>query len=128
MGNFTVKNFTFKLILSLPLLLLLWHTFVNVYYWCFDLSFVIQVSLALLWGVEVWWILKNGTMPLSVFLVSAFIVIYLGFAVDNPPKLSAYLSDVLWAMLYTYVLKEEYLRSLKENITSTREVSFSNEA
>ncbi|WP_297072606.1 hypothetical protein [Thermococcus sp.] len=54
-------------------------------------------------------------MPLPVFLVSAFIVIYLGFAVDNPPKLSAYLSDVLWAVLYTYALKEEYRRSVREN-------------
>ena len=127
MGNFTVKNFTFKLLLSLPLLLLLWDTFVNVYYWYFDFSFVVQVSLFLLWSVEVWWILKNGTMSLPVFLVSAFIVIYLGFAVGNPPKLSAYLSDALWAVIYTYVLKEEYLRSLKENITSTHEAGFSNE-
>ncbi|WP_297062182.1 hypothetical protein [Thermococcus sp.] len=47
--------------------------------------------------------------------MSAFIVIYLGFAVDNPPKLSAYLSDVLWAVLYTYALKEEYRRSVREN-------------
>ena len=114
MGNFTVKNFTFKLLLSLPLLLLLWDTFINVYYWYFDFSFVVQISLLLLWGVEVWWLLKNGVMPLQVILTSAFVVIYLGFAVDNPPKLSAYLSDALWALLYTYVLGDCYQKSLKE--------------
>ena len=128
MGNFTVKNFTFKLVMSLPLLLLLWDTFVNVYYWYFDLSFVVQVSLFLLWGVEVWWILENGTIPLPVFLVSAFVVIYLGFAVDNPPKISAYVSDALWALLYTYAVREGYLRSLEENTSSTQEASFSDDA
>ena len=120
-----MDNFIFKLLLSLPLLLLLWDTFVNIYYWYFDFSFVVQVSLLLLWSVEVWWILKNGTLPLPVLVVSAFVVIYLGFAVDNPPKLRAYLSDALWAALYTYLLVGYYRKSLKGNTPSTREVSFS---
>ncbi len=128
MGNFTVKNFTFKLLLSLPLLLLLWETFVNIYYWYFDFSFVVQVLLLLLWSVEVWWILENGTMPLPVFLVSAFVVIYLGFAVDNPPKLSTYFSDALWAALYTYLLRRYYLRSLNNASANTQETSFSDGA
>lgn len=125
MGRFVVENFTFKLLLSLPLLLLLWDTFVNVYYWYFDFSFVVQISLLLLWSVEVLWILKNGTMPVPVLLTSAFVVIYLGFTVDNPPKLSAYLSDALWAVLYTYLLGSVYRKSLKKNTTDTEVINFS---
>jgi len=118
-------DFTFKLLLSLPLLLLLWDTSVNVYYWYFDFSFVLQVSLLLLWGVEMWWVLKTGNMSLPVFLVSAFVVIYLGFAVDNPPKLSDYLSDVLWAALYTCLLGEYYLKLSKRDSANMQEINFS---
>ena len=128
MGKFVVRDFTFKLLLSLPILLLLWDIFVNIYYWYFDFSFVVQVSLLLLWGVEGWWITKNGTMPFPVLLVSAFVVIYLGFAVDNPPKLGAYLSDALWAVLYTYLLGNYYQKSLRGNASSTGEVRFSDGA
>jgi hypothetical protein len=98
---------------------------IHVYYLYFDFSFVVQVSLLLLWGVEVWWILKNGTLPLPVLVVSAFVVIYLGFAVDNPPKLRAYLSDALWAALYTYLLVGYYRKSLKGNTPGTGKASFS---
>lgn len=122
-----MDNFVFKLLLSLPLLLLLWDTFVNVYYWYFDFSFVVQVSLLLLWGVEAWWVIKNGTMPLPVLLVSAFVVIYLGFVVDNPPKLRAYLSDALWAVFYTYFFGEYYKKSLEENTSSRGEARLSEE-
>lgn len=69
--------------------------------------------------------LKTGDMPLPVFLVSAFVVIYLGFAVDNPPKLSAYFSDALWAALYTYILRGYYLKSLNERTANTQETGFS---
>ncbi len=123
MGNFTVKNFTFKLLLLLPLLLLLWDTFVNVYYRYFDFSFVVQVLLFLLWGVEVWWVLKTRNMPLPV-LVSAFVVIYLGFVIDKPLEFKSYVSNILWAALYTYLLRAYYLKSLKENTDGTREAGF----
>ena len=128
MNKFVVKNFTFKLLLSLPLLLLLWDTFVNIYYWYFDFSFVVQISLLLLWSMEMWWLFKNGTVPPPVLLTSAFVVIYLGFAVDNPPKLGAYLSDALWALLYTYVLGDCYKKLSKKTTASTQEASFSEKA
>ncbi|WP_297437444.1 hypothetical protein [Thermococcus sp.] len=120
-----MDNFVFKVLLSLPLLLLLWDALVNIYYWYFDFSFVVQVSLLLLWGVEVWWVLKNSTIPLPVLIVSAFVVVYIAFVVDNPPKLNAYFSDALWAVLYTYLLGNYYQKSLKGNASSMGEVRLS---
>ncbi|NJF25574.1 hypothetical protein [Thermococcus sp. Bubb.Bath] len=119
-----MSNFIFKLLLSLPLLLLLWETFVNIYYWYFNFSFIIKVLLLLLWSVEVWWVLKAKNMPLPV-LASAFVIIYIGFVIDKPLEFKSYASNILWATLYTYLLREYYLKSLKEDSNGTREASFS---
>jgi len=116
-----MNNFVFKVLLSLPLYILLGEVLIHVYYLYFDFSFVVQVSLLLLWGVEVWWILKNGTLPLPVLVVSAFVVFYLGLAVDSPIKLSVYVDNALWAVLYAYILVGYYRKSLKGNTASTEE-------
>jgi len=123
-----MSNFTFKLLLSLPLLLLLWETFVNIYYMYFDFSFIVQVLLVLLWSVEMWWVLKTGDMPLPV-IVTAFVVTYIGFIVDSPLRLRVYVGNALWAVLYTYLLRGYHLRSSKnERTANTQETSFSSGA
>ncbi|WP_456367208.1 hypothetical protein [Thermococcus sp.] len=109
MKDFTWDNFMFTILLLLPLALLLFEALLNAYCWSYcgilKPSLFIQLSLALLWSVEVWWVLSTKKLPTPV-LVSSFFVFYLAYVVDNPPKLSTYLSNILWAMLYTYALKK----------------------
>jgi len=122
-----MNDFTFKLLLSIPLYILLAEVLIHIYYLYFDFSFVVQLSLLLLWSVEVWWVLKKGIMPLPVLLASAFVVFYLGLVVDSPLKLSVYVNNALWAILYTYVLGDCYRRLLNKNATAIQGDSFSNE-
>ncbi len=114
-------NFTFKVLLLLPLYVLLGEILIHIYCGCFDFSFVVQVLLLLLWSMEVWWVLKTREMPLPV-LASAFVVFYLAYIIDDPPSFRVYVS-ALWTALYPYLLREYYLKSLKENTTSTQEAS-----
>ena len=122
-----MDNFTFKLLLLLPLYVLLGEVLIHIYCKYFDFSFVVQVLLLLLWSVEVWWVLKTGDMPLPV-LVSAFVVFYLAYVVDSPPNLRVYVGNALWIALYTYLLRRYYLRSLNNASANTQETSFSDGA
>lgn len=105
----------FKLLLSLPLLLLLWESFANIYYWYFDFSFALQVSLLLLWSVIIWWVIKTKEMPLPI-VASAFVVVYLSFVVGSIDlSLRTYLENALWAGAYTYLLRSYYMKWAKDN-------------
>ena len=110
-------NITFKVLLVLPLYLLSMEALIHIYAQSFDFSFVVILLMLLLWSVEVWWIFKNGSeaMPLPVLLVSAFVAFYLSYVFDKPLTLSVYGKNALWAFLYTCILREEYLKSLKES-------------
>jgi hypothetical protein len=116
-------DFTFKLLLYLPGLLLLWESFVNIYYWYFNFSFVLQVSLLLLWGVTVRWVLKTRQMPAPV-VASAFVVMYLSLVVDGiNPTLRTYLDNALWAGAYAYLLRAYHLKSGREQVQGRDKLS-----
>lgn len=102
-------SFTFKVLLLLPLLLLSWESFVNIYYWHFDFSFVLQVSLLLLWSFTVWWVLKTRQMPAPV-VASAFVIMYLALVVDSmSPGIGTYFDNIIWAGAYAYLLRSYYM-------------------
>ena len=116
-------NFTFKILLLLPLYVLLGEILIHLYYKYFDFSFVVQVLLFLLWGVEVWWVLKTKKLPIPV-LVSGFVVFYLAYIIDSSPSSKTYLG-ALWTVLYPYLLREYYLKSLNDDTAGTHEAGFS---